>query len=91
MEKLSPNRAQLFVRNKYTVFYNVALRSVSKNFSEELQFCSYIYKMLNSLFVQSVIVVCSDSDVEFWADESDTEWNEAVSSEHIKLNKILFL
>ncbi|XP_022295481.2 E3 ubiquitin-protein ligase Mdm2-like isoform X2 [Crassostrea virginica] len=26
---------------------------------------------------QSVIVVCSDSDVEFWADESDTEWNEA--------------
>lgn len=44
--------------------------------------------MLNSLFVQSVIVVCSDSDVEFWADESDTEWNEAVSSEHIKLNFI---
>lgn len=26
---------------------------------------------------KSVIVVCSDSDVEFWADESDTEWNEA--------------
>ncbi|XP_056016487.1 E3 ubiquitin-protein ligase Mdm2-like isoform X4 [Ostrea edulis] len=25
---------------------------------------------------QGVIVVCSDSDVEFWADESDTEWNE---------------
>ena len=47
-----------------------------------------IYTMLNSLFVQSVIVVCSDSDVEFWADESDTEWNEAVSSEHIKLNFI---
>lgn len=42
-----------------------------------------IYTMINSLFVQSVIVVCSDSDVEFWADESDTEWNEAVSSEQI--------
>ncbi|XP_056016485.1 E3 ubiquitin-protein ligase Mdm2-like isoform X2 [Ostrea edulis] len=25
---------------------------------------------------KGVIVVCSDSDVEFWADESDTEWNE---------------
>ena len=36
MEKLSPNRAQLFVRNKYTVFTmggTVALRSVNKNFS----------------------------------------------------------
>ena len=35
MEKLSPNRAQLFVRNKYTVFTmggTVALWSVKKNF-----------------------------------------------------------
>ena len=35
MEKFSPNRAQLFVRNKYTVFTmggTVALRSVNKNF-----------------------------------------------------------
>ena len=47
MEKLSPNRAQLFVRNKYTVFTmggTVALRSVNKNFSGELQFCSYVYR-----------------------------------------------
>ena len=44
MEKLRPNRAQLFVRNKYTVFTGgtVALRSVNKNFSGELQFCSYL-------------------------------------------------
>ena len=44
MDKLSPNRAQLFVRNKYTVFTmggTVALRSVNKNFSGELQFYSY--------------------------------------------------
>ena len=44
MEKLSPNRAQLFVRNKYTVFTMgsiVALRSINKFFSGELQFCSY--------------------------------------------------
>ena len=37
MEKLSSNRAQLFVRNKYTVFTmggTVALRSVNKIFSE---------------------------------------------------------
>ena len=37
MEKLSPNRAQLFVRNKYTVFTmggTVALRSVNKIFPE---------------------------------------------------------
>ena len=43
MEKLSPNRAQLFVRYKYTVFTmsgTVALRSVNKKFSGELQFCS---------------------------------------------------
>ena len=40
----SPNRAQLFLRNTYTVFTKggtVALRSVNKNFSGELQFCSY--------------------------------------------------
>ena len=38
------NRAQLFVPNKYTVFTmgdTVALRSVNKTFSGELQFCSY--------------------------------------------------
>ena len=43
MEKLSPNRAQLFVRNKYTVFTmggTVALRSVNNFFYGELQFCS---------------------------------------------------
>ena len=43
MEKLSPNRAQLFVRNKYTVFTmggTVALQSVNKIFFGELQFCS---------------------------------------------------
>ena len=37
MEKLSPNRAQLFVRNKYTVFTMgsiVALRSINKFFPE---------------------------------------------------------
>ena len=37
MEKLSPNRAQLFLRNKYTVFTmggTVALRSVNKIFPE---------------------------------------------------------
>ena len=37
MEKVSPNRAQLFVRNKYTVFTmggTVALRSVNTNFPE---------------------------------------------------------
>ena len=45
MKKLSPNRARLFVRNKYTVFTmggTVALRSVNKKISGELQFCSYI-------------------------------------------------
>ena len=44
MEKLSLNRAQLLVRNKYTVFTmggTVALLSVNKKFSGELQFCSY--------------------------------------------------
>ena len=44
MEKLSPNLAQLFLCNKYTVFpigWTVALQSVNKNFSRELQFCSY--------------------------------------------------
>ena len=48
MEKLSPNREQLFVRNKYTVFTmygTVALRSVNKNFSGELQFCSYTERL----------------------------------------------
>ena len=43
VEKLSPNRVQLFVRNKYTVFTmggTVALQSVNKIFSGELQFCS---------------------------------------------------
>ena len=37
MEKLSPDRAQLFLRNKYTGFTmggTVALRSVNKNFPE---------------------------------------------------------
>ena len=37
MEKLSPNRAQLFLSNKYTVFTmggTVALRSVKKKFQE---------------------------------------------------------
>ena len=45
MEKLSPNRAQLFVRNKYTGFTmggTVALWSVNKKFSGQLQFCSYL-------------------------------------------------
>ena len=40
----SPNRAQLCLRNKYTVFTKggtVALRSVNKTFSGELQFYSY--------------------------------------------------
>ena len=44
MEKLSPNRAQLFLRNKYTFFTvggTVALRSVKKDFVGELQFFSY--------------------------------------------------
>ena len=40
MEKLSPNRAQLFLRNKYRVKFTmggtVALRSVDKHFSGEL-------------------------------------------------------
>ena len=38
MEKLSPNRAQLFLRNKYTVFTmggNVALRSVNNKKNPE--------------------------------------------------------
>ena len=42
-KQLSPNRAQLFVRNKNTVSTmggTVALRSVNKKFSGELQFCS---------------------------------------------------
>ena len=45
MEKLGPNRAQLFLRNEYTVFSmgsTVALRSLDKKISGELQFCSYI-------------------------------------------------
>ena len=44
MEKLSPNHGQLFLRNKYTVLTmigTVSLPSVNKNFSGELQFCSY--------------------------------------------------
>ena len=44
MEKSSPNRVQLFLRNKYTVFTiggTVALRSDSKKIFGELQFCSY--------------------------------------------------
>ena len=44
MEKLSPNSAQLFLRNKYTVFTiggNVALQYVNKQFFGELQFCSF--------------------------------------------------
>ena len=56
MEKLSPNRAQLFVRKKYTVFTmggTVALRSVNKKFSGELQFCSYI--MYGSQFLSNII------------------------------------
>ena len=41
MEKLSSNRAQIFLCNKYTIFtmcgtVNVALLSVNKNFSGEL-------------------------------------------------------
>ena len=58
MEKLSPNRAQLFVRNKYTVFTmggTVALRSVNKNFSRELQFCRY---NLTRLLLNAVRAVC---------------------------------
>ena len=48
MEKLSPNRAQLFLRDKYTVFTmggTVALRSVNKFFPGKLQFCSYIFSI----------------------------------------------
>ena len=70
MEKLSPNRAQLFVRNKYTVFTmggTVTLRSVNKKFFGELQFCSYIHdyyglidfhmfysKNISELFIQNI-------------------------------------
>ena len=49
MEKLSPNRAQLLLRNKYTVFTmdgTVALRSLNKKISGELQFCSYFILVL---------------------------------------------
>ena len=56
MEKLSPNRAQLFVRNKYTVFTmggTVALRSVNKNSTGELQFCSYL-ETSSQLIVQGL-------------------------------------
>ena len=45
MEKLSPKCAQLLLRNKYTVFTmggTVALWSVNKKFSGELQCCSYV-------------------------------------------------
>lgn len=45
---------------------------------------------IKSLFPQSVIVVCSDSDVEFWADESDTEWNEAVSTVYRRIYMTVF-
>ena len=44
MEKLIRNRAQLFVRNKDTVFTmggTLALRSVDNKFSGEILFCSY--------------------------------------------------
>ena len=44
MEKLSPNHAQLFLYNKYTVFTvggTVTLRSVNQKFCGELQFYSY--------------------------------------------------
>ena len=50
MEKLSPNRAQIFLCNKYTVFTmdgSVALRSVNKHFSGELQFCSQLFIKYN--------------------------------------------
>ena len=45
MEKFSQNRAQLFLRNKYTFFTmggTVALRSVNKDFPGELQFYSSV-------------------------------------------------
>ena len=54
MEKLSPNLAQLFLRNKYTVFTmggTVAIRSVNKKFPEStlLQQVQnvYIYQPFN--------------------------------------------
>ena len=64
MEKLSPNRAQLFLRNKYTVFTmggTVALRSLNKNFSGELQFCSYVkatFQLANDITYTISLAVC---------------------------------
>ena len=51
MEKLSPNCAQLFVRNKYTVFTmdgTVALRSVNKIFSESYSSAARVLDILQT-------------------------------------------
>ena len=56
MEKLSPNRAQLFLRNNNTVFTmggTVALRPANKKFSGEQQFCSYL-ETSSQLIVQGL-------------------------------------
>ena len=58
MEKLSPKYAELFLRNKYTVFtmgYTGALRSVKKKISGELQICSYVCARVS---IEVEVVVC---------------------------------
>ena len=56
MEKLSPNREQLFVRNKYTVFTmggTVALRSVNKRISGELR---TVLQLVENMFYKMEIM-----------------------------------
>ena len=58
MEKLSPNRAQHFERNKYTVFTmggTVALRFVNKIFFGELQIHMHTQK---SYKISFSVVTC---------------------------------
>ena len=57
MEKLSPNRAQLFVRNKYTIFTmggTVALRSVNKNFPESYRSAAIKFGAGDNIILQQM-------------------------------------
>ena len=64
MEELNPNRAQLFVRNKYTVFTmggTVALRSVNKIFPESYSsaassICSVYRVLIRQIYVKGNLV-----------------------------------
>ena len=56
MEKLSPNRAQFFVRNKYTIFTmggTVALRSVNKIFFRR----ATVLQLTSNLFIWITVKV----------------------------------